>query len=132
MGIFNFLKRSSNKTNLMKKMIQIMDLKYYDPIKGFNNNIPSKEEKEKVYSEFFEYISSDDILGNILNEHNISYENFKFYIELMLSNGWGWNNGRYIPVDVFSFGKEMRYFLTAMENNEKIEIIYSNLIRKNY
>lgn len=131
MGIFNFF-RSSNKSKLMKKMIKTMDITYYNSTNGFNNNIPSKEERERTYREFFEYISNDYILGNILNQHNVTYEKFKFYIELMNSNGWGWNNGRYIPVDVFSFGKEMRYFLTSIENNEKMEMIYSNLIRKNY
>ena len=132
MGIINFFKRSSAKTNMMKKLINVMDVTYYDPTNGFNDNIPSKEEMEQVYKEFYEFIVKDPILGNVLNNHNVTYDLFKNYLDLMKREGWGWNNGRYIPVDVFSFVKEMEYFLNAIENQEDIHIIYSNIIRNNF
>ena len=132
MGLLSFFKRTKNKTAIMKKMINVLDITYYDPVNGFNKNIPSKEKIEEVYNEFFNFIESDEILGTILKEYNVTYEEFKIYLDLMKQNGWGWNNGRYIPVDVFSFGKEMQYFLKSIKNNEDINVIYSNLIRKNY
>lgn len=130
--MINIFKRSFNKTKLMKKMIEIMDITYYSTDNGFNSNVPTKQEKEIVYKEFFQYISMDSILGEILKKHNVTYEEFKGYIDLMRANGWGWSNGRYIPVDVFSFANEMEYFLTSMEKNENIMMIYVNLIRKNF
>jgi len=132
MGIIDFLKRSSGKTNMMKKLINVMDVTYYDPVKGFNKNVPSKEHVEQVYNEFYNFILNDEILGTILNEHNVTYDMFKYYLNLMQSEGWGWNNGRYIPVDIFSFAKEMKYFLNAIESNEEMYMIYSNIIRKNF
>ena len=132
MGIIKFLKRSFEKTNMMKKLINVMDVTYYDSVNGFNKNIPSKEQIEQVYNEFYDFIVKDEILGKVLNQHNITYDVFKYYLNLMKSEGWGWSNGRYIPVDVFSFAKEMEYFLKAVDNNEEIYMIYSNLIRKNF
>ena len=120
MGLFSFIKRSREKTNLIKKMIKVLD--------STNND----SEKETVLKDFFEFISEDKILGAVLKEHKVSYDEFNYYIKLMCMNGFGWHKGRYIPVDVFSFAKEMEYFLTAIEKEEKIELIYSNLIRDNY
>lgn len=132
MGIINFFKRSNNKTKMMKRLIRVLDITYYDPNNGFNKDIPSKEEIEQVYNEFFNFISVDDILGSILKKHNVTFDVFKEYIDLMQRNGWGWSNGRYIPVDVFSFAKEMEYFLNSVERNEDISMIYSNIIRNNF
>lgn len=132
MGIINFFKRSNNKTNMMKKLIKVMDITYYDPNNGFNKDIPSKQQIEQVYNEFYNFISVDDILGSILKNHNVTFDVFKEYLDLMKKNGWGWNNGRYIPVDVFSFAKEMEYFLNSVESNEDISMIYSNIIRNNF
>lgn len=132
MGILNFLKRTNNKTNMMKKLINIMDVTFYDSVNGFNNNIPSNEQIEQVYNEFYTFIFSDEILGNILKKHSVTYNEFKDYLDLMKRNGWGWNNGRYIPVDVFSFAKEMEYFLNSIEKNDDMAVIYSNIIRKNF
>lgn len=98
MGIIKFFKRSSAKTNMMKKLINVMDVTYYDSANGFNKNIPSKEQIEQVYNEFYKFIVKDEMLGKILNQHNITYDVFKYYLNLMQSEGWGWSNGRYIPV----------------------------------
>lgn len=132
MGLFDFFKRTSGKTEAMKKLIKVLDVVAYDPVKGFNKNIPSKEERENALKEFFEFISSDEILAPILKEYGVDYKMFNYYMSMMLQNGWGWENGRYIPVDVFSFGKEMRFFLESMKNNEDINLIYLDLRKNNY
>lgn len=41
MGLFKVLKRSSDKTKMMKKLIKVYDVQYYNPEKGFNDNVPS-------------------------------------------------------------------------------------------
>lgn len=41
MGIINFFKRSNNKTKIMKRLIRVLDITYYDPNNGFNKDIPS-------------------------------------------------------------------------------------------
>ncbi len=127
MGLFKSLKRSSEKTKMMKKLIGVCDVQYYDPVKGFNENTPSKEETELIYKEFYEYISNDELLGSILKKHKITYEKFEEYLNQLLALGMGWSRGRYIPVDVFSFGREMEYFLSAMENEEDLDMICYNL-----
>ena len=127
MGLFKALKRSSDKTKMMKKLIKVCDVQYYDPEKGFNDNVPSQEEREMVQKEFYEYIYKDEILGAILKKHKVSYDDFDEYLNQLQGLGLGWSNGRYVPVDVFSFGRELEYFLTAMENNEDLSTICYNL-----
>jgi len=132
MGLFKSLKRSNEKTKMMKKLIAICDVQYYDPVKGFNENVPSEEEREHVQKEFYDYIYNDEILGSILKQHNISYDKFDEYLNQLLALGMGWARGRYIPVDVFSFGRELEYFLTAMENEEDLDMICYNLNHNNF
>ena len=127
MGLFKSIKRSSDKTKMMKKLIKVCDVQYFDPEKGFNDNAPSKEERESVQKDFYEYICKDEVLGAILKKHKISYDDFDEYLNQLLACGMGWSHGRYIPVDVFSFSRELEYFLTAMENKEDFDMICYNL-----
>ena len=127
MGLFKSFKRSNEKTKMMKKLIKVCDVQYYDSEKGFNDNAPTKEERESVQKEFYDYIYNDEILGVILKKHKVSYDDFDEYLNQLLALGLGWNHGRYIPVDVFSFGRELEYFLTAMENEEDLDMISYNL-----
>ena len=128
----SFLERSLDKTTMMEKLIKVMDITYYDSKNGFNENVPSKEEREQVKKEFYDFIIEDSTLGPILNQHNVTYDAFKNYLELMQSEGWGWANGRYIPVDVFSFAREMEYFLNAVEKKEEMILIYGDIVRNRF
>ena len=132
MSLMSFFKRTSDKTKVMQKLIKVLDVVAYDPVNGFNKNLPSKKEKEMAHTEFFQYISNDKILGGVLKEYNFDYDKYRYYMDYILQNGWGWENGRYLPVDVFSFEKEMRFFLESMKNNEDINLIYLDLRKKNY
>ena len=89
MKITGFFKRTKRKNELMKEMIRVMDIVYYDPVNGINKNVPSKEEKNRVFHEFFEYISNDEILGKTLNEFGITFDRFVQYINVMKSERLG-------------------------------------------
>ena len=89
MKFIDFYKRTKRKNELMKEMISVMDVVYYDPVNGFNKNVPSKEEKDRVLNDFFDYISNDEILGKTLKEFNITFDLFNNYINLMQQKRWG-------------------------------------------
>lgn len=107
MGLFKNVKRSANKTKLMKNLITAMDVYKYE-----------EEKENKSWIEFYDFISNDDILGPIIKYYNADLNSIKELSHMIYSNGYGWEKGNFIPVAAFSFKKPLEYSLEYIQKNE--------------
>lgn len=115
MGIIKELKRSIKKTNAMKKMIKSLQ---------YGSNIDGKE----AMINFFDCISKDSILGPILLQYGIKYEEFGKIFDRFLALGYNrWEGNDYLPVSIFSFKAPLIYILSnkdAFSNNKENKDVY--------
>lgn len=109
--MFNFFRRSGEKTKIMAKLNNALI------------NHLGEEEKDKCYTEFYEFISNDDILGPILKRHNCSLDQMERMMIVLEANGYQIYKNQYIPTFAFSFAKPLEYYLTEFDKETPIYII---------
>ena len=115
MGLFAQIKRSREKTKLMGELIDALKDSPYSP---------TTENKIKA---FYNYISTDYILGPIIAKYNADCEIVKMLIlkldEAVGGHYGGWYRNQYIPVSTFGFSKSLECALKEYREGSSIELI---------
>lgn len=121
MGIIGFLKRSKEKSNKMKNLIDAME---NQPIIGW---MEYEEKRQALFNDFYSYIYNDEILGPIIKSHRVSKEAIEEYMSRLQMMGYGWDKSAYIPVSAFAFPNTLEYVLKAIENDTNIHEVGGTL-----
>lgn len=114
MGILKELKRSKEKTKMMKNLI--------DKI----NNTPwdDREKVKETFYEYLDYLEKDYILGPILKKYNVDRNILYEYMQRLNAMGGG-SNSYYLGVDAFSFAQPLDYLLSSIKEEKSFnEILY--------
>lgn len=97
MGLFAELKRSSKKTKLM---LEATKSEIY------------RVDVEKTRKELYDFLSSDYIIGNIIHDNDVTYDDFGKMISVM--RAWGLStskHGDFIPIASLCFAQTLEIAL---------------------
>lgn len=120
MGILKQLKRSKEKSKLMRELINSLDFQS-------SNYSKYKDRVNENYDKFYDYICTDYILGPVIKSHNVDKNQIFEYMNRLVALGYGWVKNQYVPVCAFSFAESLNYVLTAIEQDTNIAEVGYNL-----